>query len=480
MKTIEEKAKAYDEALKRAKDALNDGTISNNTIAYLQDIFPELAESEDEKIRKELIEHIKANKWADYVLFQKFSPDDVIAWLEKQESVEEIVERCKKSWYNEGKIAGMAEGLSDDEKYQQGWHDALEQQGEQPFAIRWYDVSLIPQEDEELLVEWDSNDATWHEIAFYHADTNTFWNGTRQVEDVTRWCYITDLIKKQDEKPADKIVPKFKVKYACGEYNVLEIKEIAGIMYYGIEDEPNHIDYVLPENCEIISGYGVKDKGSQYPTKSATFLGQNSAWSEEDERTRKTSISFLKDYADKGYENAVECIDWLNSLKPQKQGEKPQCKTEEKTDNENKVASAWNNGYSNGYIQAVEKAVEWLENHNDYIDVKDGNVTYFDMWKCVEDFRKYMETLEIKGLGRTDFRPVFNRVDELVSEHEFSDLKGIIYFTDGLGTFPSKKPAYETAFIISSESSEVPDLPPWAIQMTLSENQLEREMRAAV
>ena len=40
--------------------------------------------------------------------------------------VEEIVERCKKSWYNEGKIAGMAEGLTDDEKYQQGWHDAVE------------------------------------------------------------------------------------------------------------------------------------------------------------------------------------------------------------------------------------------------------------------------------------------------------------------------------------------------------------------
>ena len=26
----------------------------------------------------------------------------------------------------------MAEGLTDDEKYQQGWHDALEKQGEKP------------------------------------------------------------------------------------------------------------------------------------------------------------------------------------------------------------------------------------------------------------------------------------------------------------------------------------------------------------
>ena len=122
MKTIEEKARAYDEALEKAKKLYEKGTITES-IGY---IFPELKESEDEKIRKELIEHIKANKWADYVLFQKFSPDDVIAWLEKQKSVGEIVERCKKSWYNEGKIAGMREGLSGDEKYQQGWHDAVE------------------------------------------------------------------------------------------------------------------------------------------------------------------------------------------------------------------------------------------------------------------------------------------------------------------------------------------------------------------
>ena len=45
-------------------------------------------------------------------------------------------------------------------------------------------------------------------------------------------------------------------------------------------------------------------------------------------------------------------------------------------------------GYKEGYKDAVEKACEWLENHNDYIDVKDGNVTYVDMEKCVEDFRK--------------------------------------------------------------------------------------------
>jgi len=48
--------------------------------------------------------------------------------------------------------------------------------------------------------------------------------------------------------------PKFKkkVKYASCTYNVLEVKDIAGVTFYGIEDEPNHIDYVKAENCEII------------------------------------------------------------------------------------------------------------------------------------------------------------------------------------------------------------------------------------
>ena len=45
-------------------------------------------------------------------------------------------------------------------------------------------------------------------------------------------------------------------------------------------------------------------------------------WSEEDEeKLVNTTISFLNDYADKGYENAIECIDWLKSLKERLKGE---------------------------------------------------------------------------------------------------------------------------------------------------------------
>lgn len=81
--------------------------------------------------------------------------------------------------------------------------------------------------------------------------------------------------KQGEQNPADKIEPKFKVKYADSEYNVFETKDIAGVTFYGIEDEPNHIDYVKAENCERVGGYSIKENGSPYPTKPATFSGYN-------------------------------------------------------------------------------------------------------------------------------------------------------------------------------------------------------------
>lgn len=88
--SIEEKAKAYDKALDRAKEWLNiKEPFSDTCTCVVESIFPELKESEDERIRKELIEHIKANKEVSFVLFNMFSPDDVIAWLEKQGQVKE-------------------------------------------------------------------------------------------------------------------------------------------------------------------------------------------------------------------------------------------------------------------------------------------------------------------------------------------------------------------------------------------------------
>lgn len=48
-----------------------------------------------------------------------------------------------------------------------------------------------------------------------------------------------------------------------------------------------------------------------------------------------------------------------------------------------------------------------------------------------EELEKAIMNLEIKGGGGTDFRPVFRHVDRLIQDKEFTNLKGVLYFTDG-------------------------------------------------
>ena len=89
---------------------------------------------------------------------------------------------------------------------------------------------------------------------------------------------------------------------------------------------------------------------------------------------------------------------------------------------------------------------------------------------CEEELKEYMDKLELKGEGGTDFRPAFSYVDELVRQHTFEHLRGMIYFTDGRGIYPAKRPVYETAFVFMEEDYEDVDVPPWAIKIILEED----------
>ena len=91
---------------------------------------------------------------------------------------------------------------------------------------------------------------------------------------------------------------------------------------------------------------------------------------------------------------------------------------------------------------------------------------------CREEFDEYLKTMKIHGLGGTDFRPVFSYVDELIHNKEFNNLKGLIYFTDGYGDFPAKKPDYETAFVFLDEEMNNYDVPPWAIKLILQKEEV--------
>ena len=91
---------------------------------------------------------------------------------------------------------------------------------------------------------------------------------------------------------------------------------------------------------------------------------------------------------------------------------------------------------------------------------------------CQEDFDEYLKTMQIRGLGGTDFRPVFEYVETLRKNKEFTNLKGLIYLTDGYGDFPARKPDYDTAFVFVDDEYNNPDLPPWAIKLILQKDEI--------
>ncbi len=92
-----------------------------------------------------------------------------------------------------------------------------------------------------------------------------------------------------------------------------------------------------------------------------------------------------------------------------------------------------------------------------------------------KEMKHYLEHFTVRGFGGTDFRPAFAYVEELLKRKCFTKLRGLIYFTDGYGTFPAKKPPYDTAFVFFQEDYCDVDVPPWAIKLILQDEDLRED-----
>ena len=143
--TTEQKAKAYDKALDRAKkwyNAPNIDKIPTYGNRIIEEIFPELTESEDEKIRKEIY----------WFLTQ---PDTVcdkrwIAWLEKQKAID-VLDAEEREFADNVDSYRKEVDAAYQEGYNEGVKATLERQGEQkPFDYEHANIQqkdFAPQED---------------------------------------------------------------------------------------------------------------------------------------------------------------------------------------------------------------------------------------------------------------------------------------------------------------------------------------------
>ena len=88
--------------------------------------------------------------------------------------------------------------------------------------------------------------------------------------------------------------------------------------------------------------------------------------------------------------------------------------------------------------------------------------------------------MEIEGFGGTDFCPVFDYVDRENREGEDAPFRGLLYLSDGMGTFPAKAPDYPVYFLFprqedgcgpfGEEFGHLPFVPKWVRQVVITED----------
>lgn len=188
--------KAYKEALSRAKSF--ELPEYKNIMAS---IFPELAESEDEKIRNALIRFHKSTIDVDGI-----KGADIIAWLEKQDEQKPILDFKASNWYVskvDGKIHDMTYNPANKVESKAG--EKIEDEIEIPFGAKDSELQeetyFIPKgfhaeiEDDKVVIEkgeksavWSDEDEKMYKIAFSCIETlEDISNGKNMHADVKDW-----------------------------------------------------------------------------------------------------------------------------------------------------------------------------------------------------------------------------------------------------------------------------------------------------
>ena len=253
----------YEEALERAKSAYGSGAYDDETMRF---IFPELAESEDERVIRTLYHLVEDHDWLNGA-----TKDEVLAWLVKCKESLHISEMCKEN-------ASSFTDVSEDER------------------IRKFLVTIVNNLSAPNFKEVDrKNVLAWLEKQK---------EASKAIEAVDRIDKYIDehLANAHDMKDSnpDK-------KYYRGWDDALG--KMAGILqdvYSEEKQEERKPEGVYVDCTEHPEWYGIPPK-EQKPAE----------WSEEDEDNIKTLIQVVR-----GQLGLSECrqeyiVNWLKSLRPQ-------------------------------------------------------------------------------------------------------------------------------------------------------------------
>ena len=255
--TIEQKAKAYDKALEKAKDFYKGYKQRDNQlyVGDLEIIFPELKESDDEKIRKAILHHLRKMWGNSQDDICGVNVEDAIAWLEKQGEKIPVFEFKAKDWYVskvDGKIynikymgkkpTNQARRL-EIEKAAMSATGVIQQEEWFIKGAEWSDKnpSYISSEKQDDNKSVKNIVETWKDMrleVYQQASGNR--HELNYSDDTTKMFSlndIDDIIEKiSEQKPIGKVEPKFKVgDWVVKGNTIAQILDIQEQYYVGVD-----------------------------------------------------------------------------------------------------------------------------------------------------------------------------------------------------------------------------------------------------
>ena len=332
--------KKYKEALEKLQEALapKDGRkISGLTRACIEEIFPELKESGDEKMRKSVIYALRNGGFYD-----NDKTDEAIAWLEKQET----------SYTKKDIDDAYLKGITDTK-------NEIKKQHEANYQIRKDIATFIFNYKGEI-----KDRAKWMnylgvKISFVEKQDNQKPQGKLALEAVNE--------EKVDNQncATDKVEPKFKV----GDWVVISttkgdrVVQIASVEYF---TKDGHSSYITTEGRWFGNGTEARlltDKDVEIATipESKAIVNKIESWSEEDEKNLKRAIWYVEHSAINVVKDTM-LSEWLKSIKGRVQ---PQPKQEWSEEDE-KIALSIEQimncaSLLNLVPEKIEKVRSWLK-----------------------------------------------------------------------------------------------------------------------
>lgn len=297
--TQEQKAKAYDEALERMKSWVRGEhpecfTEAQKTAEF---IFPELKESEDERIRKDIIEMLR--NWASvhYITKEQFS--ERMAWLEKQ-GEKKSADKVEPE-FHEGEWVVYNHDICQIVKREEGCNKLV--------TVFGIEKELVNERNLSTAHLWTIQDAKDGDVLAWNGEILLFKSYSVQGR-ISLYCWYNGQTNNFHNKEVVDVLltTRNKVCPATKEQRDLLFQTMKDAGYEWdadkkelnkIEDEPeNYKQQLMSEITDLVEDY----------------ISQKPTWSEKDEKKLSDIISILGG-GENCYYNSPILIDWLKSLK---------------------------------------------------------------------------------------------------------------------------------------------------------------------